>query len=386
MSHDNCALGIPVGDQRVVDTVVGIVATAVGINTIKWMVLRGNSADVEQTEDAEHRLLDLGRSEVYAMLPREFFVVTDEIVINRQYRTIQFLDASPLHLAVKKGNINIAMALLLLDPTLLDKNAFVADGQHHINPVGMAHLYNNHRLELYYSLCVWKKLIENGFFSKFPTARSRITTLGFHTKTVLTLMRFLGRREWKNAFTKFVKRDMYNAIISLDGAVQNSYNLESISKICTVSVPPALQHLFTSATITMHRMNLLHFALMTGKYEAAAALLVLHPGMATQKAMIAGTDILLSARLFVKWFSIRRSTESRLACFKILTIAEQDIGLLEPLGLATRNERVNAAGIHANALLQQWMLVPVNESIARQWFLPPYLMIERETVESESRT
>lgn len=389
MSHDDlpngCELGIPVFASFAAEEIKA-----------RSLINLGNTGVQAYITYAQDTLLEMGRTVcsqrnvcMYELIPQTSYTFETPMSVNGSVQNVQFTHLSLLHFAVKENSVDIAMIVLLLDPAMIKHKGILhySLGTKEVNPIDMALLYHSDTSEMYKRLRVWKSLLDKKFFS-LTSASTRIKMLGSDRKTILLMMGLLGCRKWPDAFRQFVDQDMYVSLIAL-GSVNI---IESILKYVqlvsyAVSMPlgllPLLPNVPVGQSIQIQNMNLLHYALIKGKYEAAAALLVLCPEMAACKAKIAGTNILLPARMFVKLFPNEHSEDVRFACFKIVAIAEQDIRLLEPLGLPTRRERVTAAGRHAGVLLHQWTRVHADESITNQWHIPAAFFLGKRSREPD---
>lgn len=373
-------MSLPRGQVQGIPVFAGVPAIEVHHNPIMHLVTNG-SIDT---------LLDLGCRNLYSSLPKETRTLVDQMDENAPTQRVFFRNASPLHYAIQQGDIRTSLALLLLDPNLIYTTAVLDDGRRFsprfadtrlVTPLKMAQMFmsknGEHGGYLHFLIFSWQSLIQNGVLAVLPTARARIQYFGHNTPDVIKNMLLLADDDLDTSLLEFIYKNSYNMIFLL-AMIPGEFNVQNIKGAAEVPLSPVLRPFFPgtgeNARVQIEDVNLLHHALLAGRYDAACALLILCPQLISYKVRIMQPAITFSTSMIVKVFPSKHSEDRRLACFKVMRLAEQDISKLVPLGLPDRRERAAAAGLDVSVLLSRWMQSSAHVDASYIWNAPVSLV------------
>lgn len=347
-------LGLPI--------IMGTPAVQVDCNILKTFVTEGDT----------HGVLEIGRCNSYSRVHSKSYILVDTLYLNGTTQHARILNASPLHLAVQLGGVDVVFALLLLDPTLLRSIAVLeiaGQGSVEMTSLELALLYAQMRGPESESdvLCVvlgrWSDIVESGFFNEHETAAKRICFMGSDTNIVLGMMIILCK---KHPWFTLVNGNMYDMLRALCQVPTISDEIESYTTSTIMPIPVEIIGMYEDlkgvTSVTVCGMNILHCALIQGNYEAAAAVMLACPSLVSHNTNImldveSQDSFVASASMLVVMFPNHHSDCTRAICAKIVSIAENDVTKLEPLGMSTRSERIAASENDPSLLLSRWAVV-----------------------------
>lgn len=382
---EGCALGLPMA----LPFTLGVPAVEAPTNPVMSLVAADNADGI----------LDLGRRGLYEGMRREVTTLTDRFEGETRAVSMRITGATPLHLAVQLCLPDVVAALVLLDPDLvLSRGTVTFDTERRrgtlrrstirqstpeyrqTSAAEMASLYFQKKGSEYETVWElmrnWVPMVEDGFFSGDTSISSRINDFGFEYEKVVNSMISLAHEDWTRTVFSLVEEDSFSLLFRVASLPDMGTAWVNMTNTSMISAPFQLLPLFDftdrSETLFVCDMNPLHKALVLGHYKAACALLVICPEFVSKKIKImddldAALHFEALPSMIVKLFHCNQDLEARQTCFRILSMAEKQAGLFEPLGLPTIAERIEAAGKDPSMLMSKWRDVALGVPTPALW-------------------
>lgn len=298
---------------------------------------------------------------------------------------VEILNATPLMLAIQQGDIEVVAALIVVEPKLFFKTAIITLNQSRrennrhkktmrITPLELAEIYVGAKKGEWISVYILAtrlfahvrlgSLFGEGSITNSVTLRERIKTLGLEVSKVVDCMLAFGQHNMQNTIGALVTENAYTLILGVSRMPDISLDLEKWVSTIEVDMPSSMRSVFTDGgegdSIYLCETTFLAHAIIMGNYEAACALLLICPALASLKVKIRRSleDTVYyptTLSMLVKFFDTNgRGEAERLMCFRIISVLETNVGGIEPLGLETKEARIEAAGLDPKSLIAKW--------------------------------
>ena len=301
-------------------------------------------------EDA-HAILELGRRGAYKKERTTLIDKFYDFGSTKGATILTFTDASPLHLAIKIGNIQVLSALIAVDPELLDTRATLnidmplniaqrSQFSATIGPARMAALYlqndkndddqTDSNAELVSELIEsWSAMHEAKHLMSELSIDERLALLGYNSETVVICTSALGLDSWVEVLYTLIDQDMYSLILHIGRIPDIDMSSEAYAQPHLAPIPLPLLTVFSNLregdNLLAVDVNLFQRALLMGRFKAACALAVICPDLLSRKLGIVspeGTKCCISTSIMVKLLCKIAPWEENDACFRIPALAD----------------------------------------------------------------
>lgn len=353
-------------------------------------------------ENQPYHILEAARRDFYTRELRSF---NEECLFYEGLESstnFTFLNASPLITAIKYRHLAVVIALIAVDPSLVNlKTSVVCDkplvrctrsgermlgrdvvtkelSPHEISSIFYNKLYwesQYHQEELSpflkrsskkitRILLHWESMSDLGTLLYNMTINARMHVLGSKSSTILCTILCLSLDDIGFVMRSLIEQDHYLLLLLLGNHFMSDIHTQAsiFHKITSGFLPFFPTKRVGDPFITLNE-NFLHNALITGKMRAAAALAILQPCLICplwtkpsrsnpqQPLAVTYTKITLS-ELVKTQENMPLSIQNMFV--RILSLADSNTDALRVLGLPTLKERIEAAQEDPDAMLRVW--------------------------------